>query len=267
MSRLNAFYAVFSGSDTVLILINADPDSIASSAAVKRLLWRRVSSVTVSHINLIERPDNQALVKYLTVPNLHVSKINPGDYSKVILVDSQPDHHTSFSRFAPDVIIDHHPIKSATAKVLDIRPEYGATASIVTEYLRAAKIKPSVKLATGLFLAIKVDTDNFRRRAVPEDLRAFQYLYRFANLHLVRKIEQTDLKPSFLKFFSIALERRLFSKGRVFSHLGKLPTSDICVLIADFFMKVDSVKWCFVSGVYKNRLVIVIRTDGFYKNA
>ena len=33
----------------------------------------------------------------------------------------------------------------------------------MVEYLRAANIKPSVALATGLFYAIKVDTNNFKK--------------------------------------------------------------------------------------------------------
>ena len=40
-------YDQFVGDDNVLIVINADPDAIASAMAVKRLLWRKVSSVTI----------------------------------------------------------------------------------------------------------------------------------------------------------------------------------------------------------------------------
>ena len=59
--KLRRFYGQFSGSDHVLIVINADPDAIASAMAVSRLLWRKVISVTISHINTINRPDNLAM--------------------------------------------------------------------------------------------------------------------------------------------------------------------------------------------------------------
>jgi hypothetical protein len=39
------------------------------------------------------------------------------------------------------------------------------------------------------------------------------------------------------------------------------------VLIADFFMRVNSVTWSVVSGLYRNTLVIVLRNDGIRKNA
>jgi len=47
--KLRRFYDQFSGNDRVLVVINADPDAIASAMAVSRLLWRKVANVTISH--------------------------------------------------------------------------------------------------------------------------------------------------------------------------------------------------------------------------
>ena len=55
----------------------------------------------------------------------------------------------------------------------------------MTEYLRAAKNEPSSKLATGLFYAIKTDTDNFVRPTVDLDMIAFRYLYDYANMNII----------------------------------------------------------------------------------
>ncbi|MGB9499070.1 MAG: hypothetical protein ACKVE4_04835 [Dissulfuribacterales bacterium] len=59
-----------------MIVINADPDSIACAMAVKRILWRRVNNVTISKINIITRPDNMAMIRLLDVPLVHVSKVD-----------------------------------------------------------------------------------------------------------------------------------------------------------------------------------------------
>ena len=267
IERLRRFYKLFSGDDHVLIVINADPDAIASAMAVKRLLWRKVSSVTISHINTIERPDNLAMIRLLGVDALHTNTIDETRFSRCVIVDSQPAHHETFDRFTPDVIIDHHPDTGIEAALTDIRPKYGATASIMTEYLRAAKIKPSSKLATGLFYAIKTDTSNFERQAIIEDVKAFQFLYRHTNIHLARKIEQSEIRLSFLKYFSKALENRRIRKSKIFAHLGPVINPDICVLIADFFMKVHSINWSIVSGLYQKKLILILRNDGLRKNA
>ena len=52
--RLRQFYQQFSGEDHVLIPINADPDAIASAMAVKRLLWRQITTVTIASVNEIK---------------------------------------------------------------------------------------------------------------------------------------------------------------------------------------------------------------------
>jgi nanoRNase/pAp phosphatase (c-di-AMP/oligoRNAs hydrolase) len=166
------------------------------------------------------------------------------------------------------VIIDHHPLTAGVvAGVQDIRPSYGATATIITEYLRAAGIKPSVKLATGLFYAIKTDTSNFERPTLIEDVRAFQFLYRHANIHLAKKIDQDEIRLDFLKYYRIALESMRIRKGRLFAYLGAVPNPDICVLIADFFMRVEQVDYSIVSGIYEGTLVIIFRNDGLRMSA
>ncbi len=265
--KLRRFYDQFSGHDHVLIVINADPDAIASAMAVSRLLWRRVLNVTISNINTIKRPDNLAMTRLLSVTMTPFSELDPAQYSRIVVVDSQPDHNELLTLLKPDVIIDHHPDTGISAPYIDIRPRYGATATILTEYLRAARIKPSVKLATGLFHAIKTDTNDFKGRTLIEDVRAFQYLFRYANIHLARKIEQADLRFDFLKYFKIALDNMCVRKNKVFLHLGTVATPDVCVILADFFMRVNSVTWSIVSGISDQKLIIIFRNDGIRKNA
>jgi nanoRNase/pAp phosphatase (c-di-AMP/oligoRNAs hydrolase) len=265
--RIQLFYAQFASDDQVLIPINADPDAIASAMAVKRLLWRKTAGVTIASVNVIKRPDNLAMIRLLKVNLQHVREIDPTDYNRIVMVDSQPNHHPWFEPLSPHVVIDHHPDTDCQAPYTDIRPRYGATATILTEYLKAAKIKPAAKLATGLFWAIKTDTSNFERQTLMEDLRAFQFLFRHANTALARRIEQTELRVDFLKYFKRAIEQRRSHKGRLFVHLGPVNSPDVCVLIADFFMRIESVAWSVVAGLCDRKLVVIFRNDGLRRNA
>lgn len=56
-------------------------------------------------------------------------------------------------------------------------------------------------------------------------------------------------------------------KGRVFVHLGPVVNPEVCVLIADFFMRVNPVKWSIVSGLFDNKLILIFRNDGLRKDA
>jgi nanoRNase/pAp phosphatase (c-di-AMP/oligoRNAs hydrolase) len=265
---LKRFYEQFKGDDRVLIPINADPDAIAGAMAVKRLLWRKTAVVTIANVNEIKRPDNLTMIRLIQVPMVPIKSVATAEFNRIVMVDSQPDHHQDLAPFAPQVIIDHHPSGNrATAPFLDIRPSYGATASILIEYLRAAKIKPSAKLATGLYYAIKTDTSNFERQTLMEDLNAFQYIFKYININMARRIEQAEMRMDFLKFFKRAIEERRVHKGRLYVHLGRVTHPDICVQIADFFMRVDSVKGSVVSGLHQNKLVVIFRNDGIRKDA
>ena len=265
--KVHQFYNQFTSDDRVLILINADPDAIGSAMAVKRLLWRKVNNITISNINIIDRPDNCAMVELLGVKLTHTKDLNVKRFNRVVMVDSQPSHNVLFEKYAIDLIIDHHPDSGSKAPFQDIRPKYGATATIMTEYLRAARIKPAIKLATALLLGIKNDTSNFEQQTLVEDVRSFQYLFRHANKHLVRKIEQSEIRPDYLKFYKKALENRRIRNGKVFVFLGPVPNPDVCVLVADFFLRVSSIKWSIVAGYHQKKLVIIFRSDGLRKNA
>lgn len=265
--KLRRLLGLFSREDRLVIVINADPDAMASAMALKRLLWRQVSATTIAHINEIRRPDNLAMIRLLGLGLLPINKVNLGEFTRFAVVDSQPRHHEAFEGINFDVIIDHHPATEAKAPFVDIRPDYGATSTIMTEYVRAAKIKPSVKLATGLFYGIKTDTSNFERKAIMPDVNAFQFLFRYVNVPTARKIEQAELTLDSLKYYRKALEDMAVRKNRVHVHLGSVTNPDICVSLADFFMKLHDITWTVVSGTYQGRLVIIVRNDGIRKDA
>ena len=137
----------------------------------------------------------------------------------------------------------------------------------MTEYLRAAKIKPSAKLATALFYGIKTDTMNFQRKALIEDVNAFQFLFRHVNVHMAQRIDQAEMMLDSLKYYRIALEEMRVRRHRIRVHLGPVRNPDVCVSIADFFMKIHDIAWSIVSGTHQGRLIIIVRNDGIRKDA
>ena len=265
--KLNRFLSLFTGGSKVLVVINADPDAIASAMAVKRLLWRKVGEVTIAHFNKISRPDNLAMIEYTEPVLTALDDIKKEDFDTFVVVDSQPDHNERFSEFNYDAIIDHHPLTCDNATYVDIRPDYGACATIMTEYLKSKKIKPSSKLAAALMLGIKTDTSDFTRQASLKDIRAFQYLYQFADNNIVTKVERAALTQEDLYFLGSAIKQKKVINNRVFFHAGAINKPDELVVVADFFLTIVKVNWSIISGVYENKLIIVIRNDGLRKGA
>ncbi len=251
---------MFHPQDRVLLPISADPDAIASALAFRRLLWRKVAGATIARVNEIKRPDNQTLIRLLRVKLVPFKEVLPSEFNRFVLVDGQPEHQDDLARFDYDVIIDHHPVLESTrAAFVDIRPSYGATATIMTEYLRAAKITPSRTLATALFYAIKTDTDTFSRPTVEEDMRAFRYLYRFADHNHIRKIESGEIPLALLKYVNTALTNINIRGDTGFAFVGRVTNPDHLVQIADFLMHIQTLDTIVAAGLFEDKLVVIFR--------
>jgi nanoRNase/pAp phosphatase (c-di-AMP/oligoRNAs hydrolase) len=254
--------------DRLAILIEADPDAMSSAMALKRIFWRKVQRAEIFHINTIQRADNLAMINLLRIAQRSFSRRRLKAFDRLAVIDSQPSHHEVFSDLSFDIIIDHHPVDPASrAAFVDIKEEYGASATMMTEYLKAAGIKPSPKLATALFYGIKTDTANFARKSLPNDINAFRYLYRFANLNIIKKIEASEITREALDFFRSAIENVTFVGDKACIYMDHVSNPDILVLIADFFMKLAETTWSIVSGIYEGKLVVILRNAGFRGNA
>lgn len=266
--RLKRLREVAGADDSLCILINADPDAMASALALKRLFWRKIRRVSICHINEIQRPDNLAFVRLLKVEQCPIDSLKLEKFTRWAVVDGQPGHHEHFQGRDFDIIIDHHPpLESSTARFVDIREPYGATSTIMTEYLRASAIRPSPRLATALCYGIKTDTDNFVRESVPGDINAFRYLYRFANTAIIKKIESSEMTLDTLDSYWDAMERLVLVGDTGFIHMGRIDNQDSLVMIADFFMRLVETTRCVVSGEYGDRLIVIVRNADFRRDA
>ncbi len=254
--------------DTLGIFINADPDAMASAVALKRIFWRKVRKTEIYHINDIQRADNLAFIKLLKIDQKHIRHLKPSKITKWAIVDSQPHHHEKFKNRLFDIIIDHHPAaESSKARFVDIKEDYGANSSIMTEYLRANRIRPAPRLATALFYGIKTDTDNFVRESLPNDINAFRYLYRFTNMNIIKKIESSEMTKKTLDSYRLAMDRLKIIRDIAFVHMGEIDNPDILVIIADFHMKLAEATWSIASGVYNEKLIVILRNAGFRGDA
>ncbi|MDR3566574.1 MAG: DHH family phosphoesterase [Syntrophobacteraceae bacterium] len=266
--QLEAFYSCFGSKDCVLIMIDPDPDAIGAALAVKRLLWHKVSSVSIGIIRQIKRLNNLTMARLLRLPLVLLKSGATIEADKFVLVDGQPSHNDFFSRFAFTAVIDHHPQNNRIdAAFCDIRPDYGATSTIMTQYLRAAGVQPSQTIATALLYGIKTDTRNFERHTLVEDIDAFRYLFEFADHNILGKIEISDLSLSDTKFFHKAFARKHVVKDRIFAYLDEVPSPDILVEVAEFLLKIHDINWSIVSGLYQGNLIICVRNDGHRKDA
>lgn len=267
--KLQALYSLLSKEERWLIVINADPDSMASAMALKAILSRKVCDIGIGHVNEVKRPDNLAMIRYLRIPTRRLIPNLIAQYDRFALVDSQPHHHPELEKLKYSVIIDHHPLLPDTppqADLVDVRPKYGSNATILTEYIQRAEIRPPKLLASALLYGIKADTQSFQRKFVDADINAFKYLTKFADQGLITRIVRSEYHLEWMRYFSRAFYNLRRIGPGLCAHLGKVESPDILVVVADFFMRVHSISWDAVSGLCGDTLVIILRGDGIRKD-
>ena len=100
-------------------------------------------------------------------------------------------------------MFDHHPrVADYACSFEDIREDYGATSTILSEYLIANGIKFNQRLATALLYGIKSDTLMLGREVHAADVQVFTSLYPLANHDLLRRIEYPSLNPEEVSAFA-----------------------------------------------------------------
>jgi nanoRNase/pAp phosphatase (c-di-AMP/oligoRNAs hydrolase) len=266
---LVAIRTLFRNAEKILLLVqdDPDPDGLASALALRTLLGRNRLSAVIGAFGEVKRPENVAMVNQLDIQVLRVYPEELAGYDRVALLDVQPFHSPDIPTQV-DLVIDHHPRRTNyTARIKDVRPRYGATSTIMTEYLLASDTPISSRLATALLYGIKTDTQLLGRDTTPMDVAAFASLYPLANQSLLRRIDRPQFPRRDLPALSLALESAHILDDILFAYMGPLTREDVIPYIADFCLEVEGVEWSVVSGLFEGKLIISVRNFGASRSA
>jgi nanoRNase/pAp phosphatase (c-di-AMP/oligoRNAs hydrolase) len=261
--------ARFEGAESVLILLqdDPDPDAIASGLALRQVLGRNKQSAPLGSYGRVTRPENIAMVKLLEIEIEKVTKDTIDTFDRVAVVDLQPPH-LSNPPADIDLVIDHHPEQfNYNSHIKDIRQSYGATSTILLEYLLCTNSSIGTRLATAMLYGIKSDTFALSREVNEWDVQAFSYLYPLANQNLMRRIERPELPPAALDALSVALKNRRVVDKVAFVNLGRVERDDLIPQMADFSLSFEGIEWAFVSGVFDSSYIISVRNVGYVRAA
>ena len=254
----------------LLLQPDPDPDGIASAFALRSILGRKRTTAPLITFGEITRPENRALVWAL---GLDVRTISPGEleeFDSLALLDVQPN---VFGEDPParvlsvDAVIDHHPERSGYDSVIrDIRTSYGATASIMTEYLQAAGMEVGPKLATALLYGIKSDTQLLGREASRKDMNAFAFLHAQHSPALLRRIERPALPLDALRSLGRALSKAEVREGVHLLVLGRV-REDVIPQVADLALQAEGAEWSIAAGIVGSDIVFSVRNVGYVRAA
>lgn len=269
MRRVEEVRAHFEDAESVAILLqdDPDPDAIGSGLALRQVLGRNKQTAPLVSYGQVTRPENIAMVKLLEIEIEKVTEASLKEFDRLAVVDLQPPHLLHPPNHV-DLVIDHHPEQfNYRCDIKDIRPRYGATSSILLEYLVCTGSNIGTRIATAMLYGIKTDTFMLTREVNEWDVEAFSRLYPFANQNLLRRIERPELPPAALDALGCALTNRRIIDKVAFVHLGRVERDDLIPQMADFSLSFEGIEWGFVSGVYDSNYIISVRNVGYVRGA
>lgn len=253
-----------SGRWLVLTHDHPDPDALASAAGLTKLLRGMGRRATAAYGGIIGRAENREMVRALKLKVSHVKTLQLSRFRHFALVDTQPGtgNNQLPGDVVPAIVLDHHPRRPASRAVpyLDVRPLYGATATMVAEYLLASGMRVTAHEATALVYAIRTETRDFGREASGPDKEVYDQLLPRVRKQDLARIQHPRLPLSYYALLHQALERLASVDNLVVSHLGEITQPDIVPEIADLLLRMDGKTWALCTGAHGDRIYLSLRT-------
>lgn len=243
---------------------NPDPDSVSSALCLAYIVTNKFNvPASVKYGGIVGRAENRAMIRVL---GLKVSPLKDSDLKSdadFAFVDMQPRTGNSsyFIKKKPVIVIDHHFLRKTTkASFIDIRTNYGATATMLTEYLMASGLEVPASLATALSYGISSETQDLGREAQEADILAYLALFPRSNKKLLAQIVHPRLPRDFFITLNRAMHHSFIYKNAISTSLGEIKNPDFVPLVADFMLRLERMTWAICMGRYNDRIIVSVRT-------
>jgi nanoRNase/pAp phosphatase (c-di-AMP/oligoRNAs hydrolase) len=244
-----------------------DPDALASSYALSRLLKARLkeAQISIAIKGNIGGGYNAAFVRETDLKAVPFDEKTLGRYDAVILLDAQPLFKFSPlpASVTPTAVIDHHRARGRRPKCdfCDIRTDVGATSSIVFSYFMEMEVPISPDLAAVLLFAIETDLAGAAGQPGELDNMALSSLTLLADTRRLYRMRHADLPQSVYTAHAGGLANAVYYDSVMTSHLESVESPEMPAVIADFLLRFEPVQWVLVTAVRGSSLQLSLRTS------
>lgn len=259
-------YNLLTESESVVVVChdNPDPDSLSSALALSTIAEQLgVVSATIVYGGVISHQQNRAMVNALDIEVTPIEECSLADFDLVAFVDhSIPGRNNPVSEeLTPDIVIDHHYSEEVSGQYVDHRPDVGATATILTQYLQAYELELDERLATALLFGIHRETLGFTRETTAAEHAAASFLHSLADHSLIESLSNSVFTCETLNGIGDAIANREVRGSCLVSSLGRIHERDILPQAADYLLKLEGVSTTVVFGIVDDNIHLSARTN------
>lgn len=242
---------VLADREEVVVLLHPtpDPDAMACGMAVAHLAESVGTTATIQHAGEIRHPENRAFAAIFDLDLQPIEDARELVCREVVLVDhGDPRGFAGSGGLAPLAVIDHHPGTGEGEAFTDVRPDYGACATVLAQYVRDRDGRVPTRLATALIRGIQADTKSLTRGCSPAEFEAAEFLYDAVDPVLLDRAATPELPAEFLDVRGRAIANRRERDSFVVSDVGDVGDVTAIAGAADELCRLADIRAAVVCG-------------------
>ena len=249
---------------------NPDPDAIASGLTLKRICKFCDVESSIYYGGTISHQKNRALVNLLDINLINIKTKEEvmkavKSAGKIALIEASIPSKNNILPLEvnPNLIFDHHQIDISSVKgdFVDIQPEIGATATMMTKYIRQLNIKPDVSLATALLYGIRTDTKEFTRNTTLDDFEAAGYLSPLVDTTVMSQLEFPPMRLETLDIIGRAIRNKRIRGSYLVSFVDFISDRDALPQAAEMMLQLEGVYTVLVFGINGDKVQLSARSS------
>lgn len=242
-----------------------DPDAISSAVGLQKLLQYKGIEATICYKGKIDRYNTLKLIELLEIHLENIEDIEDKltEQDEVILVDAQKGNSNIIDMTGTEIIcIDHHPVfEKMNYRYTDIRPAYGACATMIAEYFFENDIPMDEKTATALSYGIRSDTDKLSRGTSKIDLEMLYRMYDKSDQNIIHRLENGEIYFDDLMAYSKAIESIKVYDNISFACTGENCPEALIASVSDFMLALVEVQFSVVYAIQRNGIKLSVRSE------
>ena len=248
---------------------NPDPDAIASGLTLKYICKHCDVESKLYYGGTISHQKNKALINLLKIDLISIKTKEAAmevvrSAGMIALIEASiPSRNNILPEgVTPNLIFDHHQVdlSAVNGDFVDIQVNIGATATIMTKYIRQLNLTPDISLATALLYGIRTDTREFTRNTYPDDMNAATYLSPLVDKDVMSQLEHPPMGLETLDIIGRAIRNKEIRGSYLASFVEFISDRDALPQAAEMLLHLEGVYTVLVFGINEDKVQLSARS-------
>ena len=248
---------------------NPDPDAIASGLTLKYICKHCDVESKLYYGGTISHQKNKALINLLKIDLISIKTKEAAmevvrSAGMIALIEASiPSRNNILPEgVTPNLIFDHHQVdlSAVNGDFVDIQVNIGATATIMTKYIRQLNLTPDISLATALLYGIRTDTREFTRNTYPDDMSAATYLSPLVDKDVMSQLEHPPMGLETLDIIGRAIRNKEIRGSYLASFVEFISDRDALPQAAEMLLHLEGVYTVLVFGINEDKVQLSARS-------